>query len=80
MLQCVLDDSFTREMINLTNGANYPAVKNSDVLNYLIYDAPLSKQIEFNEMANQIDKSKFEIEKSLNNLKKIYEKVLRDNF
>ena len=41
---------------------------------------PLEIQNRYAELINQIDKSKFEIEKSLNNLKKIYEKVLRDNF
>ena len=41
---------------------------------------PIDLQNIFVEFVEQIDKSKFEIQKSLKNLKKIYERILKENF
>ena len=64
----------------LNKAAILPSVTKGDLLNLEINIPPATEQKMFVELTNQIDKSKFEIERSLNNLKKIYEKVLRDNF
>lgn len=56
-------------------GLNLKIVGNIDVI-----VPPLDDQKRFIDLAEQIDKSKFEIEQSLENLKKMYEKVLRENF
>ena len=55
----VLDDDFTNAMIKLTNGANYPAVRDDDVLNYETYNAPIELQNQFASFVEQIDKLKF---------------------
>ena len=61
-------------------GSTFAAITKKDVHEIKMPKAPITKMDEFSVFAEQIDKSKFEIEKSLSNLKKIYEKVLRDNF
>jgi len=55
----VLSDDFTAAMVGLTTGASYPAVRDDDVLNYEMIDAPIELQNEFASFVEQIDKSKF---------------------
>ena len=59
----VLQDKFTSDMAAVTTGANYPAIKDSDIFNYEICNPPLSLQNQFAAFVQQIDKSKFEMEK-----------------
>ena len=56
----VLQDKFTSDMVAVTTGANYPAIKDSDILNYEISNPPLELQQQFATFVQQIDKSKFE--------------------
>lgn len=58
-------------MVAVTTGANYPAIKDSDILNYEISNPPLELQQQFAAFVQQIDKSKFEI---ANSLKRLYNK------
>ena len=55
----VLDDKFTNAMIDLTTGASYPAIRDEDVLNYLMIKAPIDLQNKFADFVQQIDKSKY---------------------
>lgn len=52
-------------MTSLTTGANYPAIKDSDVLQYPIPDIPLKEMKSFAEFMQQLDKSKFRMKKCL---------------
>ena len=59
LMSIVCSDNFTNAMINVVTGANYPAIKNSDILNYY---APLpseEQQKQFSNFVTQVDKSKF---------------------
>lgn len=56
----VLSDDFTNAMIKLTNGANYPAIKNQDVLNYEMIDVPINFQNQFAAFVELVDKSRFD--------------------
>lgn len=67
----VLQDKFTSDMVAVTKGANYPAIKDSDIFNYEICNPPLTLQTQFATFVQQIDKSKFEI---ANSLKRLYNK------
>ena len=55
----VLDDKFTNAMVDLTTGASYPAIRDEDVLNYLMINAPIELQNTFADFVQQIDKSKY---------------------
>ena len=54
----VLLDDFSRKMTEVTTGANYPAIKDSDVLSYRIPNAPIDAQNKFAQFVQQTDKSK----------------------
>lgn len=58
LLAALLLDKFSRKMSELTTGANYPAIKDSDVLGYRIPRPPIERQNEFARFVVQTDKSK----------------------
>lgn len=58
LLAALLLDKFSRKMSELTTGANYPAIKDSDVLGYRIPRPPIERQNEFARFVEQTDKSK----------------------
>ena len=60
----LLLDNFSRKMSELTTGANYPAIKDSDILEYRIPKPPIDRQIAFARFVEQSDKSKVLMEKS----------------
>ena len=55
----IISDDFTDSMVKLTTGASYPAIRDDDVLDYQIINAPLDLQNEFASLVAQIDKLKF---------------------
>lgn len=59
LLAIVVSDKFTDDMTNVVTGANYPAIKDSDVMNYPVYLPPIELQNKFANFVKQIDKSKF---------------------
>ena len=58
LLAALLLDKFSRKMSELTTGANYPAIKDSDVLGYRIPRPPIERQNEFARFVERTDKSK----------------------
>lgn len=59
LFYCVLDDDFTKKMVDLASGASYPAIHDDDILNYKVTDAPIKLQSEFSNFVHHIDKLKF---------------------
>ena len=59
LFYCVLDDDFTKKMVDLASGASYPAIHDDDILNYKVTDAPIKLQSEFSNFVRHIDKLKF---------------------
>ena len=76
----LLLDNFSRKMSELTTGANYPAIKDSDILEYRIPKPPIDRQIAFARFVEQSDKSKFRIKQSLEKLEKCYKALLQKYF
>lgn len=76
----VLQDKFTSDMVAVTTGANYPAIKDSDVLNYEISNPPLKLQQQFATFVQQIDKSKFVVQKSLEKAETLYKSLMQQYF
>lgn len=52
-------DRFTREMCRLTTGANYPAIKNRDILGYMIPYPPMEQMDTFATFVQRVDKLRF---------------------
>ena len=80
LLAALLLDKFSRKMSELTTGANYPAIKDSDVLGYRIPRPPIERQNEFARFVEQTDKSKFRIKQSLEKLETLYKALLQKYF
>ena len=80
LLAALLLDKFSRKMSELTTGANYPAIKDSDVLGYRIPRPPIERQNEFARFVEQTDKSKFRIKQSLEKLEILYKSLLQKYF
>ena len=80
LLAALLLDKFSRKMSELTTGANYPAIKDSDVLGYRIPRPPIERQNEFARFVEQTDKSKFRIKQSLEKLEILYKALLQKYF
>ena len=80
LMSIVCSDNFTNAMINVVTGANYPAIKNSDILNYY---APLpseEQQKQFSNFVTQVDKSKFAVQKSLEKTQLLFDSLMQEYF
>ena len=62
------------------NGSSQPNLSANSVKKYKILLPPLSLQNEFSEIVKQIDKQKFEIEKSLKETQELYESLMEKYF
>ena len=76
----VLDDEFTEAMVKLTTGASYPAIRDDDVLDYEMIDAPIELQNKFADFVQQIDKSKFIVQKRIDTYKELLAKKMDEYF
>ena len=65
LMSIVCSDNFTNAMINVVTGANYPAIKNSDILNYYAPLPSKGQQKQFSNFVAQVDKSKFALSNEL---------------
>ena len=63
LMAIVCSDDFTDAMTKVVTGANYPAIKDSDVKNYVIPLPPIDLQNEFAKFVEETDKSKVAIQK-----------------
>ena len=72
LFEVVKTEKFTNDMILLATGANYPAIRDKDILDYKIAVPPITLQNQFSEIVKQIDKQKFESMIQLKMLEKIY--------
>ena len=61
----ICSDRFTNKMANIVTGANYPAIKSSDIMNYIVPLPPIQLQNEFADFVAQVDKSQFACQKAI---------------
>ena len=80
LLEVVKTEKFTNDIILLATGANYPAIRDKDILDYKIAVPPITLQNQFSKIVKQIDKQKFEIEKSLKETQELYESLMEKYF
>ena len=81
LLFSLLEESFIDIIKNSSFGAtNRQRIKEGTFLNYKIYLPPITIQNEFSEIVKQIDKQKFEIEKSLKETQELYESLMEEYF
>lgn len=75
----ISSDAFTQSMCEQASGISYPAVRDSNILQYRVPNAPLPLQEQFAAFVRQSDKSKFELEKALAELIATYKRIIADN-
>ena len=80
LLCAVLADSFTNAMTEVTTGANYPAIKDSDVLEYRVPVPPMELQEQFATFVEQADKSKLAVKQSLEKLETLKKSLMQQYF
>ncbi|MCI6913808.1 MAG: restriction endonuclease subunit S [Treponema succinifaciens] len=80
LFYCVLNDDFTNAMVDLTTGAAYPAIKDSDILAYPIALPPLDLQNQFAAFVQQIDKSKFVVKQQITDLQELLDSKMQEYF
>lgn len=76
----ISSDAFTQSMCEQASGISYPAVRNSDILQYCVPDVPLEKQEQFAAFIHQSDKLKLELEQALSELSAIYKCIIAETF
>lgn len=76
----VKSDSFTKNLVRKTTGANYPAVKNSDIYDEIIIYPPIDLQEKFSNITKQIEEKKTFLENSLSYQEKLFNSILQKAF
>lgn len=80
LMAIVCSDDFTDAMTKVVTGANYPAIKDSDVKNYVVPLPPIDLQNQFTEFVEQTDKLKFEVKQSLDKLETLKKALMQKYF
>lgn len=73
-------DRFTREMCRLTTGANYPAIKNRDILGYMIPYPPMEQMDTFATFVQRVDKLRFAIQEQIEKLETLKASLMQEYF
>jgi len=80
LFQLVKLDSFTNILIKITTGANYPAVKNSDIYNQHIILPPFDLQNKFAALVEKTEKQKELMEESLSAMETLFNGIAQKAF
>ena len=80
LMAIVCSDDFTDAMTKVVTGANYPAIKDSNVKNYVVYNPPVERQEQFAAFVEQVDKSKFAVQQSLERLETLKKSLMQKYF
>lgn len=80
LMAIVCSDKFTDDMTKVVTGANYPAIKDSDVMNYQVPMPPMELQNEFAEFVKQVDKSKVVVQKALDEAQLLFDSLMQKYF
>lgn len=80
LLYNVLSQDFTEKMVSAVTGANYPAIKNSDILNYKIPVPPLELQEKFAAIVEQIESEKSKIKSAIAETQTLFNSMMSEYF
>ena len=75
----VTSDEFTHSMCEQARGVSYPAIRDNDVLQYVVPFPTIAEQTSYATFVQQLDKSKFELEQALSELTLTYKRILAEN-
>ena len=80
LMAVVCSDDFTDAMTKVVTGANYPAIKDSDVRNYVVPNPPIELQEQFAAFVEQTNKSKLAVQQSLEKLETLKKSLMQQYF
>lgn len=80
LLNVVKSNKFTNDMVSVTTGANYPAIRVSDILNYEISVPPIELQNQFAEIVKKIEKQKTKHKKNIETAQELMDKLMDEYF
>ena len=73
----ILSDVFTEKMTLVAKGTNYPAIHDSDILDYKIRLSEDGKVSMIDRLFKQADKSKFELKQAIEKIDKVMRAVMQ---
>ena len=80
LLAIACSNEFTDAMAKVVTGANYPAIKDSDVMRYKVSLPPIELQNEFERFTKQVDKSKVVVQKALDEAQVLFDSLMQQYF
>ena len=80
LLAIVCSDKFTDDMTKVVTGANYPAIKDSDIMGYFVSKPPMELQEQFADFVKQVDKSKVAVKKALDQAQLLFDSLMQQYF
>ena len=80
LMAIVISDRFTDDMTKVVTGANYPAIKDSDVMNYQVALPPMGLQKQFADFVHQVDKSKAAVQAALDKAQLLFDSLMQEYF
>ena len=76
----VCSDAFTNAMTEVVTGANYPAIKDSDVRSYILPNPPIELQRQFASFVEQVNKSKVVVQQALDEAQTLFDSLMQEYF
>ncbi len=80
LFNAVLMDDFSRRMNEVTTGANYPAIKDSDVLSYKIPNPSMTLQNEFARFVGKVNQMRSTVRKNLEKTQTLKNALMQQYF
>lgn len=80
LFEIIKSNEFTSYLSNLTTGANYPAVKDHDVYNYLFPCPPVILQNQFANFVKSVEQQKEVFSTRLSHLEVLYKSLIQEYF
>lgn len=77
LLAYILSDEFTEKMTLVAKGTNYPAVHDSDILDYEITVPEKNEVKRIDSLYRQADKSKFELKQAIEKIDKVMRALMQ---
>lgn len=80
LMAVVCSDNFTDAMTKVVTGANYPAIKDSDVRGYVVPNPPVDLQEQFASFVSSVEEAKAPIQQSLDTLETLKKSLMQEYF
>lgn len=80
LFRLLLSDSITKDFESMVSGANYPSLRKTDLDDYEIIIPPLSLQIKFAEMVENIERQKARAKAEIEQGEAVFQALLQESF